>query len=31
VYLLIAGGGKVGSNLARGLIRNGHITGTRKP
>ena len=24
MYLLIAGGGKVGSNLARGLIRNGH-------
>jgi len=24
MYLLIAGGGKVGSNLARGLIRTGH-------
>jgi len=24
MYLLIAGGGKVGSNLARGLIRHGH-------
>ena len=24
MYLLIAGGGKVGSNLARGLIRGGH-------
>jgi trk system potassium uptake protein len=24
MYLLIAGGGKVGSNLARGLIRDGH-------
>src|SRR5271167_4506685 len=24
MYLLIAGGGKVGSNLARGLIRAGH-------
>jgi trk/ktr system potassium uptake protein len=24
VYLLIAGGGKVGSNLARGLLREGH-------
>jgi trk system potassium uptake protein TrkA len=24
VYVLIAGGGKVGSNLARTLIRDGH-------
>jgi trk system potassium uptake protein TrkA len=24
MYLLIAGGGKVGSNLARALIRDGH-------